>query len=524
MTPANLPMPLMMAAVSALLVFGLVVLIVKRYRRCPSNRLLVIYGKTGSGAAKCVHGGAAFVWPVIQDSAFLPLDPFVVPIDLNNALSQENIRVSVPTTVTVAVSTQKGIMENAAVRLLGLPFHELRGKAEDIILGQMRAVIATMRIEEINSDRQAFLGKVNEAVATELEKIGLEVINTNIKDIDDESGYIKALGKKAAAEAIQQAEIDVAEAKRRGEIGVAEREKDRRIAVSRATAEAQVGEAQAERDRRVAVANAVAEADAGEAEAARTRRQKLALLEAEAVKTESGAAADQAGFKSAQQVAEEEARSKAESAARRADGAIRVAMEQAAKEAEDARALREESRLRAEVVVQAEADKKRIELAAQAEQQKQIFVARGKAEAELTQAQADAKGTQAILDAKAAGYRELVESVGGAGSLAGLLIVEKLAELSRIQADAIKNLPIDKITVWDGGGSGKGGLSRLGKELIGVLPPLHDLARQAGLDLPEMLGRLHDSLDGEELRPKGSLPPPIPRSTDLPLPPEPNVS
>ena len=75
----------------------------------------------------------------------------------------------------------------------------------------MRAVIATMKIEEINQDRQAFMAKVNEAVSTEMEKIGLSVINVNIKDIDDESGYIKAIGQKAAAEAINQASIDVAE-------------------------------------------------------------------------------------------------------------------------------------------------------------------------------------------------------------------------------------------------------------------------------------------------------------------------
>ena len=519
----NQPIPtaLILAGVAALIVASLVALLAKRYRRCPSNMLLIIYGNTGSGAAKCVHGGAAFVWPLFQASEYLPLDPFVVPIDLSNALSHENIRVSVPTTMTVAVSTREGIMENAAVRLLGSPKQEIRSKAEDIILGQMRAVIATMRIDEINRDRQAFLGKVNDAVAGELEKIGLEVINTNIKDIDDESGYIKALGRKAAAEAIQQAEIDVSEAKRHGEIGVAEREKDRRIAVSKAVAAAQVGEAQAERDRRIAMAQAQSEGDVGEAnaarerriamadadataqvgegESARTRRQKLAVLEAEAVQTEAQASAEQARFRGDQSVAEEEARTRAEGAARRADGTIRVAAETAAKEAEDARASREQSRLHAEVIVPAEAEKRRVALDAEAEQLRLTLIAEGNARAELARAEAEAKGTQAILDAKAEGYRGLVSAVGN--QLSGLLIVEKLADLSRIQADAVKNLPIEKITVWDSGGEGAG-LSRLGKQLIGVLPPLHDLAKQAGLDLPESLGKLDtsDSGNGESSR------------------------
>jgi flotillin len=233
-----------------LLGVGVIVLVMsfaKRYKRCPSNKILVIYGKTGSGVARCIHGGAAFVWPLIQAYEYLSLEPFVVPIDLKSALSSENIRVTVPTTVTAAISTERGIMENAAIRLLGLNDQQIRDQAQDIILGQMRSVIATMRIEEINQDRQAFLSKVNEAVSGELEKIGLHLVNVNIKDIEDDSGYIVALGRRAAAEAINQANIDVAEQEKKGQIGVATRQRDQRVAVAAATAEAESGAAAAPR-------------------------------------------------------------------------------------------------------------------------------------------------------------------------------------------------------------------------------------------------------------------------------------
>ena len=242
-----------------ILACGVLVIIwvfVGRFKRCPANKILVIYGKTGKGAANCVHGGAAFIWPVLQSYEWLDLEPFVVPIELTSALSQENIRVSVPTTVTAAISTEEGVMQNAAIRLLGQTMEDVKKQAQDIILGQMRAVIATMLIEDINRDRQAFMSKVNEAVSVELEKIGLTVINVNIKDIEDESGYIQALGRKAAAEAINQATIDVAEQEKLGKIGVAERERDQRRAVAAANATATVGEAEAERDRRSAVAAA----------------------------------------------------------------------------------------------------------------------------------------------------------------------------------------------------------------------------------------------------------------------------
>ncbi len=502
---------LILAIFAAFVVLCAFMTLVSRYKRCPSNQILVIYGKTGSGAGKCVHGGAAFVWPLIQDYAYLDLEPFVVPIDLANALSMENIRVAVPTTVTAAISNQPGIMQNAAIRLLGLSQKQIQEQAQDIILGQMRAVIATMKIEEINSDRQAFMAKVNEAVSVELEKIGLSVINVNIRDIQDESGYITALGRKAAAEAINQANVDVAEQERTGQIGVAERKRDTRVAVAAAnaqaeigeadaqktrrqkvaalTAEAEIGEAGAERTKRQQIAAAYAEAEIGEADAAKNKRQQTAALDAEAVSKETEAGSSMAAYRANQRVAEEEARQRTESAARLADGEIRVAQENAAKRAEEARSLREAARYNAEVVVPAEALKEKTIIEAEAEKQQAIRLAQGQAEAILARMTAEAKGLQSILAGKAEGYRELVEACGGDKGAASLLLIEKLLEISHVQADAIRNLPLEKIIVWDGGNGG-GGVDGLGKRLMGVLPPMHELARQVGLDLPEFLGKV----------------------------------
>jgi flotillin len=457
---------LILAGILAAAVIVLFISFAKRYKRCPSNKILVIYGKTNKGAAKCIHGGAAFVWPLIQAYDYLDLEPFVVPIDLKNALSFENIRVSVPTTVTAAVSTAPGIMENAAIRLLALDPKQIQDQAQDIILGQMRAVIATMKIEEINTDRQAFLNKVNEAVSGELEKIGLLLINVNIRDIEDESGYIVALGRRAAAEAINQANIDVAEQEKVGQTGVAERNRDQRVAVAAANADAVIGEATADRN----------------------RRTQSAALDAEAVSGETEADAKKALYRANQRVAEEAARNRAESAAREADGAIRVAQELAEKKAEEARATREQARLNAEIVVPANADREKVLIAADAQKQKSVRIAEGEAEATLVRMTAEGKGAQAILDGKAEGYQQLVQACSTAEQAAALLLIEKLQEIARIQAQAIQDLPIDKIFVWDTGGENQG-LSGLGQRLMGALPPMHELAKQIGLDLPAYLGK-----------------------------------
>ncbi|MCX6350110.1 MAG: SPFH domain-containing protein [Candidatus Aureabacteria bacterium] len=458
---------LFLTIIFALIVIIILTTILRRYKRCPSNKILVIYGKTAGGASKCIHGGAAFIWPLIQSYDYLDLEPFVVPIDLSNALSQENIRVSVPTTVTAAVSNQAGIMQNAAIRLLGLTTQQIQTLSQDIIIGQMRAIIATMRIVDINRDRQAFMAKVNEAVAVELEKIGLALINVNIRDLDDESGYIKAIGRQAASEAVNQANIDVAEQDKLGQMGVATRQRDQRIAVAAAMADAQVGEANADR----------------------SKRQQVAKLDAEAVQSETVANANKASYHANQKVAEEEARNRGESAAREATGAIRVAQEIAEKKAEDARSIREQSRLNAEVVVPADAAKKRLIIESEAQRDQAVLIARGQADALLAKMTAEGKGIQAVLDGKAEGYRNLVESAGDPQVAASLLLIEKLVEISHIQAQAIQDLPLQKIIVWDGGGE-SGGMSNLGKKLMGVLPPMHELAKQVGLDMPEFLGKL----------------------------------
>ncbi len=472
-----------LAIVLVLIFFAMLIFFARCYRRCPSNKILVIYGKTGQGAAKCVHGGAAFVWPLIQACQYLDLEPFVVPIDLKAALSQENIRVSVPTTVTAAISNESVLMTNAAIRLLAMNRHEIERQAEDIILGQMRAVIATMKIEEINRDRQAFMAKVNDAVSTELEKVGLSVINVNIKDITDESGYIEAIGRKAAAEVINQAEIDVSEQERRGKTGVAERQRDQRKAVAAANADAEIGEALADRD----------------------RRKEVASLDAEAVDAETQANGKKASYVASQRVAEEEARQKSDSAARQADGAIRVAEENAQREAELARAQREEARYQAERIVPAEAEREQIVIQSDAEKQRQQLVAEGEANATLARMKAEAEGTEAVLQAKADGYKALVEGAARDPQIAAsLLIIEKLEGIAGIQAQAIRDLPLEKIIVWDGGGNG-GGLSNLGERLMGALPPMHQLASLVGLELPEFLGRIRGSQN--EDRSSSSRPP-----------------
>jgi flotillin len=450
--------------------------------------------------------------PLFQDYAYLSLEPLAIDIDLASALSKKNIRVNVPATFTVGISTQPDVMNNAAERLLGLAERDIATQSRDIILGQTRLVIATLTIEQINQDRELFLDLVNKNVGFELNKVGLDVINVNIRDITDESGYIDAIGRKAAAEAINQAKIEVAQANRSGAIGESTADRDREVQVAEQQAQSAMGQKQEERDERIKVAGyeaqgisgevdakrqqevAIAEqqslATQGEKEAESEKRIRVAALEATAVKGENESKAQIVDYEATFAEAQADAK-------RRGN----IALANSSRDVLIAEKDEEMARLKKTQIAQQQIERKKIEIDAEAEAEKKLRIAKGEADAALAKYLAEAEGTQKVLEAKAAGYNRLIEVCGDRKDLApALLIIEKLPELVAEQVKAISNLKIDKITVWDSGAGGAGDSStgstgNFLRGLIGSLPPIHELAQQAGIDLPDVLGKVQESDD-----------------------------
>ena len=437
--------------------------ILKRYRRCPSDKILVIYGKTGKNStgsissARCIHGGAAFIWPVFQDYAFLDLKPISIECNLTNALSKQNIRVDVPCRFTVGISTEPENMTNAAERLLGLSVDSIQNIATDILFGQLRLVIATMDIEEINADRDKFLANVSTNVEAELRKIGLKLINVNVTDIRDESGYIEALGKEAAAKAINDAKKSVAEQNRFGEIGKAEADRDKDIRIAETT-----------RDTRIKTAEANARAVEGE------NQSKITIANSNATRREKEAEADRVAV-----------------AAEKVQAA--KALEEAYKserDAELARAEREEATRKANVVVPAQIDKEKAIIDAEAEAEQIRRKAKGEADAIYAKMDAQARGVLEILTKQASGFQQLVGAAQGDAQKAVLMMIaDKLPELVKTQVEAVKGINIDKVTVWDTGNGtdGKTATSNFISGLMKSVPPLNDLFKMAGMELPSYL-------------------------------------
>lgn len=454
---------IILIGVVVILILSTFLFIVSRYKRCPSDKVMVIYGNVGSAtdgtalSAKCVHGGAGFIWPVIQDYQFLDLTPMSISVDLKNALSKQNIRIDVPSSFTVGISTEQGIMQNAAERLLGLKLQQIQDLAKDIIFGQLRLVIATMEIEEINTDRDKFLEAVSRNVEGELKKIGLRLINVNVTDINDESGYIVALGKEAAAKAINDAKRTVAERDRDGAIG----------------------EANARRDQRIQVASADSDAIKGENESAAQVAQSNAVLrerQAESLKIATSAEKIQ-GAKALQEAYSAE------------------------QEAEAARAAREKATQEADVLVKAEIQKRKLELEAEAQAEQNRRLAKGEADAIYLKMEAEARGIQELLSKQALGYAQMVQAAGGSAiDATRLLLADKMEELMKVQVEAIKGIKIDKVTVWDSMGS-KDGAPATANFLAGMLksiPPMNEMFKMAGMELPPYLGKETEKSENPE--------------------------
>ena len=441
--------------------------ICSRYKKCPSDKIMVVYGSIGKNkdgtnrSAKCIHGGAEFVIPVFQSYAFLDLTPISIQVDLKNALSKQNIRIDVPSRFTVGISTEPGVMQNAAERLLGLQLSEIQELSKDIIFGQLRLIIATMDIEEINTDRDKFLAAVSSNVETELKKIGLRLINVNVTDITDESGYIIALGKEAAAKAINDAKKSVAEQDRDGSIGEANARMDQRIKVAEADSIAIQGENEAKM--KIAMSEAALKEKQAEALKIATTAEKIQAAKA----LEESYAAEQA--------------------------------------AEVARRNKEQATLEADIIVRAEARKKEMELEAEAQAEQMRRKARGEADAIYAKMEAEARGVEEILKKQAAGFAEVMKSANGNAEAAlKLLVTDKLEELMRVQVDAIKNIKIDKVTVWDNGtnSDGKNATAGFLSGMMKSVPPLDEVFAMSGMTLPEFLGKKTADAEATETTPE----------------------
>jgi flotillin len=340
-----------------------------------------------------------------------------------------------------------------------------------------------MTIEEINTDRVKFLSHVSQSVETELKKVGLKLINVNITDICDETGYIEALGKAAAAKAINDAIISVSQEDRDGAIGQATAVQDQRVQVADLNAKATIGEANANQNERIHTADAEAKATIGEAEANKQGRVHVAEANAKSIEGENVFQIDIAESNASRRERQAEANKRATSSEMIQSAKALEEAYAAEKLAENARAIRKEAEQQADIIVPAQINKQKIEIEAEAQAERIRRIAKGEADAIFLRKEAEAKGLYQILTKQAECFDRIVKAAkNDPQDTELLLIADKLSELVKTQAEAIKNG-----IIWETD-TRKFGDSAANSFISGMyksVPPLDMF--EAGMKLPNFL-------------------------------------
>jgi flotillin len=514
----------MAVAAAALVIASLVMVFVKYFKRCPANQVLVISGKVGTGqSAKIISGGGTFVVPVLQEWAFLDLTPLQIDINLMDALSLENIRVQVPSQVTVAVGDTEEYQRNAGARILNLSPQEISAMAANLIFGQMRQVIASMRIEDINRDRDQFRSNIEHALEPELKKIGLKLINVNIKDLNDSSGYIEAIGREAGARAVNKAKGDVAVQEKLGAIAVAQANQEKDTEVANAERTREIGVKTAERDTSIRIADLDREKEVAQqraqfsrdteiAAADQDRRIAVAAANAQAIEGEAQAQARIAAANAELQVAQAASYEQGETRKRIAEAAVQEAENRARAKAALAEAERIENERRAA-----------LEAPARAAKAKEIVEAEAAGQSRHIQAEAEAaaRGDYEMLSKKAEGLKRIVDACGGPEAAYRMLMIEHIPVLADKAAEAISNIKFDKVVMWGGAGpnGSASGVTNFVTDLMGTLPPaLHTMLNIGGVSVADGMFKVHsDDDDVPPVTPPNNGQPVERRATDLPL-------
>jgi flotillin len=486
----------------------------RNYLKVPPNAVAVLSGrkrKTADGRLvgfRMVKGGATFRFPLLEQVDYLSLNVFTIPLEIKRAYTLKGVPISVKAVANVKIKSDDLSLGAAAERFLGMPADQIQKVIFQTLEGHLRAILGTLTVEEVNSDRASFAQKLTSEAAQDLERMGIGVDVLTVQEISDEEGYLDALGKKRTAEV-----------KRDGTIGDAEATRDAKIKSAEAMQEGE---------------KAKFDADGNIAAAQRDfqLRQAQFLSEVETQKAKAAQAGPLADATAKQAVVAEEVRI----------DKVRTQEQIAVQQQEVARKQQE---LEATVVRPAEAARQAAILKAEASKQSAILEAEGQKSAQIALAEAQQEklkqeglGRAAAVEAEGRALAAKIEATGlaQARAIEAQGVAEAQAILKKAEAwkqfnDAAKlqtileKLPsvlqasagvfgavaaplgnIDKVVVIDQGngaaGDGTGGIGRVARAgpalVFGLLQQLQAL----GLDVPTIMAQLgiQKGKDGAEIR------------------------
>lgn len=510
-------LPLIVGGIGVGLIILLILVFIARYRTAGPDEALIVTGSAlGNGKnvvssddgkkIKIIRGGGTFVVPVLQQHEALSLLNHKLEVGTKNTYTKQGVPVTVNGVSIIKVGSSIEEVSTAAEQYLGKTPEDLRLEAREVLEGHLRAILSSMTVEEIYSNREKFAQSVQEVASTDLKKMGLRIVSFTIKEISDDNGYLTALGQPQIAAVKRDAAIASANADKDSRIQKAEAEKEAKESEYRRLAE--IAEAEKEKELKVQSYKREQEQAKADADIAYELQQAKAQqnvveekMRVQIIEREKQIELEEKEIYRREKQYDAEVKKKAD--------ADRYAVEKQA-EANRFSAEQKAEADRYTVEKKAEADKIREVMQAEAQQFKIESEAKGRAEevrvqglakAEIEEAQglAEAKAEKAKGEAEAEVIRlkglaeaeakqkvaEAFEKYGQAAVLD--MVVRMLPSYAKEIAAPLGN--IDKITVVDTGGSGKnGGAGKVAGYATDLMATMQEtLKASSGLDLKELI-------------------------------------
>ena len=452
----------------------------------PPNMAAAITGRRralGDGSSvgyRTVTGGRTVRIPILERVQWLTLGTIPLEISVDDAYSKGNIPLAVQAIANVKIaSSPEAVFNNAVERLLGKTEEEIERLARETLTGNLRGVLSKLTPEQVNEDRLGFAEHLSEEADHDLKKLGLQLDVLKIQHVSDKVGYLQAIGEKATAEALRDAEI--AKANAIAETRMRQSEAKRVAEVAAAMADAQIKQQQAEASKMAQVAQAESEASVKESQAQARQRSEVANATADAEIRSKQAAAKQIAevaqasadvkiseARNALRVRQAELLQLSETAEKVAHANAQRAESEAQTAYQSQRVEMERTRLQADIVQPAEAARMAAEAAAKAEAAP--ILESGRAQAEVL----------ALLFAQIA--------KGGDVGLQ-VFLAEKMPALLGVTVDAMKDVQIDRLTVIDSG-NGQGVANATSQKVNASIRALEQVAGAMGLDLDSFVRKI----------------------------------
>jgi flotillin len=434
----------------------------KLYRKAGPHEALIVYGGRGT---RIVKGHGTVIFPMLETWRGLSLELMSFDVAPQQDLyTKQGVAVTVEAVAQIKVKSDPESIQTAAEQFLTKSPAEREGLIRLVMEGHLRGIIGQLTVEEIVKQPEMVADRMRSTCAEDMNKMGLEVISFTIKEVRDKNEYITNMGRP-----------DIARIKRDADVAAAEAERDTAIKRAEAQRAAAVAKAQADQERVMAETVSAAK----QAEALRDLEVKKAAFKE--MTTKQQAQADKA-YELQANITQQQITAEA------------VKIKQVEKEQEikvqEAEILRHERELIAQVLKQAEIEKRRIETLAEAEKLRLTMEAEGHAAATRTQGEAEAEiifkkgeAEAKAMNVKAEAYQEYNQAAVFDKLISGM------PEVVRALASPLAN--VDKITVVSTGNGTSAGLNKVTGDLVSMaaqIPALFETL--SGMQMSELLSRI----------------------------------